>query len=63
VRKRTLELVEPQRQELLSLFDAALIENGSKARFGKAWPFHDDRRLGGWRPLPLIARELDGLIG
>jgi hypothetical protein len=62
VRTKTLELVDAQRRELLALFDAILLENRAKVRFGKTWPFYDDRRLGGWRSLSAIAHELDALI-
>jgi glycosyltransferase involved in cell wall biosynthesis len=62
VRTRTLELVDAQRRELLALFDAILVENRAKTRFGKTWPFYDNQRLGVWRSLPAIARELDALI-
>jgi len=62
VRTRTLELVDAQRRELLALFDAILVENRANARFGKTWPFYDDRQIGRWRTLPAIARELDALI-
>jgi glycosyltransferase involved in cell wall biosynthesis len=62
VRTRTLELVNAQRQKLLALFDAILVDNRAKVRFGKTWRFYDERRLGGWRSLPAIARELDALI-
>jgi len=62
VRTRTLELVNAQRQKLLALFDAVLAGNGAKDRFGDTWGFYGERRLGGWRTLPAIARELDALI-